>query len=255
MVGGFNAVEQPAPSDSTHIVIPDTGTPIESDPKKSLQLEILKFKDQDCSQNVTADLLLDRSSSMGKLTPSGEIKIERLKEAVTNLVNKLSDTSIIGIQSFSSVSITPDVPISYYKDVKSIIPQILNDMQPDGSTPTHDALAFSYTKLQEALSNFPGRHFNFIFISDGAPCPGIGCLGSTGINQDPRLFNPNPADQIKALGVNVYTLAIYESGQADKPALADLMKSIASSPQNYYEAKSADETTALLNTISERICQ
>ncbi|MCL5432777.1 MAG: VWA domain-containing protein [Patescibacteria group bacterium] len=226
-----------------------------TDGTNTLQLQTVKFKD--CLKTITVDLLLDRSGSMGSLTPSKQTKINRLKEAVLSLVSKFNDSSIIGIQSFNSLGIADDIPISFYKDVKNIIPKKVNALSANGATPTHDALAFSYEKLREAVAKpeFKDRKFNFIFISDGAPCPGIGCGGTAGQNQDPRIFDPNPADQIKDLGVNVFTLGIYDSYQAKDPELANLLKSIASKPENYYEANNADEVNGLLNAITAKICQ
>jgi len=217
---------------------------LDPDSKNSLQLKTLKFKE--CSESITMDLLLDRTGSMGQNTPSGTKKIERLKEAVLALTNNLSDNSTIGIQSFSSVSITNDVPISYYRDVKALIPQKVNAYRANGNTPTHNALAFAYERLKEALPRFPGRTFNFILVSDGQPVPP---------SQDPRLFNPNPANEIKSLGINIYTLGIFSGSQASDPKLAELLKSVASKPENYYVANTADDTKALLKTISEKICE
>ncbi len=210
--------------------------------KNSLQLKTLKFQ---CPEQITVDLLLDRSGSMGDKTPTKQTKISRLKEAVNTLTTKLSDMSIIGIQSFRSGSITNDVPISYYKDVKGIIPSKVKALSASGQTPTHDALAFSRDRLREAIPRFPGRQFNFILVSDGQPVPD---------SQDPRRFNPNPADEIKNLGVNVYTLGIFTSGQASDPKLAELLKSVASKPENYFEAQTGDQTSRLLEVISARIC-
>lgn len=211
--------------------------------KSNLQLKTIKFRE--CGSTVTIDMLLDRSGSMDNRTPTGETKISRLKEAVLSLLEKAHDTSIIGIQSFDSGSILNDIPISYYKDVKADIPVKLKAMSPGGSTPTHDALDFSLNVLREAIPKFPKeRKFNFILISDGAPVPAT---------QDPRLFTPNPADEIKALGVEVYTLGIFSVNQTD-PALSDLLKSIASKPENYYAANTGDDVKELLKQISNRIC-
>ncbi|MDO8270168.1 MAG: vWA domain-containing protein [Candidatus Levybacteria bacterium] len=223
--------------------------------QRGLQLKTLKFKE--CGNTVTIDMLLDRSGSMRNITPSGIRKIDRLKEAVLELTSKAKDTSIVGIQSFDSMSITNDVPVSYFKDVKSIIPGKISALSPGQNTPTHDALIYSYNILKEAVPKFPDRKFNFIFISDGAPCPGIDCPGNitpSTPDQDPRLYTPNPADEIKKLGVNVYSLGIYEAGQKNLPFLSDLLKSIASTPSNYYAATSADDTKRLLTQISNKIC-
>jgi len=241
LVGGiFPNLPNTDPNAEKFTVI--TGMPLDS--RNSLQLKTIKFKK--CSEQTTVDLLLDRTGSMGSRTPTGQTKIARLKEAVLVLTGQLSDQSVVGIQSFSSLSITPDVPISYYKDVKGIIPSKVNALNADGQTPTHDALTFSLDRLREAIPKFPGRQFNFILISDGHPVPD---------SQDPRLFSPNPADEIKNLGVNVYTLGIFTSGQASDPKLAELLKSIASRPENYYEAQTGDQTTKLLEAISSKICK
>lgn len=222
--------------------------------EKGLQLRTLRF--QECASTVTIDLLLDRSGSMSDPTPSGIQKIQRLKEAVSSLVANAKDTSIIGFQSFSSDSITNDVPISYYKDVKNLVSAKLSALFPSGGTPTHDALDFSYNILKDSIPKFPkDRKFNFIFVSDGAPCPGVGCLGRPGQDQDPRKFTPNPADEIKDLGVNVYTVGIFSpQDRAQAFQMEDLLKSVASSPDNYYAADSGDKVKQLLTQISNRIC-
>jgi hypothetical protein len=218
-----------------------------------LQLKTIKFRE--CASTVTIDLLLDRSGSMAWLTPSGVRKIDRLKEAVLALTQNSKDQSIIGFQSFDSSSITDDVPISYYKDVKALIPIKVAALRPGDATPTHDALEFSYQRLKEAIPKFPKeRQFNFIFVSDGAPCPGIGC-NQPGADQDPRKYTPNPADEIKALGVNVYSLGIFTAGDPQTFLLEDLLKSIASKPENYYAANSGDDVKKLLTQISNRICE
>ncbi len=220
--------------------------------ENKLQLKTLKFRE--CASTVTIDLLLDRSGSMGDPTPSGVAKIVRLREAVNSMLDGAKDSSIIGIQSFNGFSITNDVPVSYYKDIRSIIPQKLDALQPGSSTPTYHALAYSRDILKTALPVYKERKFNFIFISDGAPCPGIGCPGNEGDNQDPRLYSPNPADEIKDLGVNVFTVGVFGYNQPDRAPLEDLLKSIASKPENYYAANTGDQLKDLLKQISNRIC-
>ncbi len=212
--------------------------------QKGLQLKTLKFKE--CGSTVTIDLLLDRSGSMADRTPSGQMKMTRLQQAVGELLTNAKDESIIGIQSFDSGSIRPDVPISYYKDVKAIALPRVQAMRPGGTTPTHDALVLSLQELRDAIPKFPAdRKFNFIFISDGQPVPS---------SQDPRLFTPNPVDEIKNLGVTVYSLGIFDGNQSQNPTLADLLKSIATSPDHYFAANTADDTKKLLTQISNRIC-
>lgn len=205
----------------------------------SLQMNTIKF--QACESQLNIDLLLDRSNSMEQDTKTpGVSKIDALKIAVKALVKDINDDSLIGIQSFDSSSITNDVPIGPYKDSKARIPGIIDAITPNGSTPTHNALAFSYSKLQEAKVKYPGKKISFIFITDGQPQP---------ISQDPRLFNPNPATQIKALGYPIYTIGIGSRG------FSDLLRDIASTPANYYDSPTGNDLTKLLSEIKEKICR
>jgi hypothetical protein len=230
----------------------------------NLQLQTIRFKQ--CASQVTIDLLLDVSGSMDFPTETNVSKISRLKEAVSNLTNKMGDSSIIGIQTFRGIgeidlqaSLTDLVPISYYSDVKNTLLSKINSIFANGSTPTHDALAFSFDKLEEAQSKFPDRKFNFILISDGAPCPGVGCpdhpASLAGNNQDPREFTPNPANQIKDLGINVYTIGIYDRNQAKDTNLENLLIDTASKRGNYFNAGAGDAVKNLLNVIAEKICK
>ena len=274
MTGGLIPSERkPSPS---NYQTGELDIPPGSSSRYNLQLNTLKFKNitppalptavpvvtatptptAPCTQTITLDFLLDISDSMNWLiTPSSPIKkIDRLKEAVIAITQDLSDNSIIGIQAFNTNIINQQsqmdiIPISFYGSVRGIIPTKVNALSAVSGTPTKKALDFSYNKLVGALAdpNFSGRKFNFILISDGRPDPP---------SQNPRLFIPNPADQIKSLAniEKVYTLGIYTAGQAIDQELKNLLISIASSPSNYYEAQSADQIQALLSAIKTNIC-
>lgn len=270
IVGGFFLAGGFFPSN----FLDSTQTPIDgvldenqtSTSKESLQLGTLKFKK--CSSIITMDLLLDVSGSMDDPTTSGVKKIKRLQQAVLSLINDLSDESIIGVQTFRGTGpvtappvsqLIDVVPISFYKEVKSILPGSINGLTANGSTPTYDALAFSRDQLAEAQTKFPDRKFNFILISDGAPCPGT-CPSIPGENQDPRLYTPNPADEIKALGVDIYTVGIYTGnpfgiGGGQNEKLRQLLIDTASKPENYFESTSGDDVSSLLSQISNKICE
>lgn len=222
------------------------GEPVEEAPgeqRDNLQLKTLKFKS--CSSQLNIDLLLDRSGSMRNITGSGIPKIRALKEAVKALVAGLDDESLIGLQSFDSGSITDDVPISPYKNVKSQIPGAIDALQPGNETPTKNALEFSYGKLQEAKTKYPNKKISFIFVTDGIPVPA---------SQDPRLFNPNPADEIKNLNIPIYTIGIHSPSDGSGNNFTELLRSIATVPGNYYEAPTGDEIARLLSQIKEKIC-
>lgn len=198
-----------------------------------------------CDNTLAVDFLLDKTGSMLTDTPSGVTKIDRLKEAVISLFGTLTDSSVIGVQTFNSTSINNDIPVSYYRDVKSTAANTINKIVARGGTPTSNALSFSYQKLVEAQAKFPGKKFNFVFISDGEPNAG----------QDPTQHNPNPATQIKNLGINVFAVGVFDSNQATNVKFANLLKSIASKSENYYPVDNADELKNVLLSLAETSCQ
>ncbi len=244
-----NMYSDPGPTGDLE-VIPEPPDP----EQKGLQLKTIKFKE--CASTLTVDFLVDKSDSMNLLTSSKVSKLARLKEAIKELIGTTQDDSIIGIQSFTTGSITNDVPIAYYRDTKSTIMAKVDAIGGRSSTPTYEALTFSYNHLKESIPKFPAdRKFTFIFISDGGPCPGFACPGNVGADQDPRIYSPNPADQIKALGVDVFSLGIFSPDERQYVfQMETLLRSIASKPENYYAAESADDVKRLLSTITSRLC-
>ncbi len=200
----------------------------------NLQLRTIGFKE--CGGVSAVTMMLDRSGSM-----RGQ-KINQMKNAVLTFTNNLSDNSVIGIQSFNSASRTTDIPVSYYRDVKSIISDRINGLSPGGETPTHDALAYAKARLDEALPQYPDRKFSFIFLSDGIPVPP---------EQDPTLFDPNPADEIKNMGVTVYTIGIFPNANDSG---SRLLQRLASSPNHYYHSPTGAELENIYKEIGEKIC-
>lgn len=201
-----------------------------------LQLKTLKFKK--CSSVAAVTMMLDRSGSM-----SGK-KIQTLKEATLSFTSNFADESVIGIQSFNTADIREDVPVSYYKNVKDLIIQKVNALEPGSTTPTYGALQFSRDILTDAIPKFPGKSFNYIFLSDGLPVPPE--------TQDPRDYTPNPADEIKAMGVTIFTIGIF--GAADSGPGGELLKSIASDPSYYFSTPTGDDLSRIYEAIGTKIC-
>ena len=271
LVGGFLPTKD---SESKDLQIGSLEGFEEGGVNPALQLRTLKFggassaepPPASCTETVALDFLLDLSSSMADYTPTGEKKVERLKESVISITSELNDNTVLGIQSFRGYSsfckqgtpcgdlvFSETIPVSYYKDVKDTIEDKIKALNVRGNTPTYLALKFSFEKLLEALPNFPDRKFHFIFISDGQPVPSHGSSNS----QDPRDHNPNPADQIKDMGIEVYTLAVYNSDQeknSKNSPLTKLMISIASKPENFFQSGTADDLEETLRAIAEKVC-
>jgi len=58
------------------------------------------------------------------------------------------------------------------------------------------------------------------------------------------------------LGIEIYTIAIYDSEQAksQNSPLKRLMQKIASKPENFYEADTADQLKNLVDDIFRKAC-
>lgn len=236
-VGGALPQQSPDTQDRSNEAVIDEDSLSSSTNGNQLQLKTLKFKK--CSSIAAVSMMLDRSGSMGD-----DGKITKLKSATLSFASNFADDSVIGIQSFDSNDIREDVPISYYKDVKDLVVTKVNALTPGDKTPTYRALQFSRDILIPAIPKFSDRTFNFIFLSDGLPVPPQ--------TEDPRGYSPNPADEIKALGVTVYTIGIF--GPADSVAGGELLKSIASSPDNYFATPTGDDLSSIYDAIGTKIC-
>lgn len=213
--------------------------------EKSLQLKTLKFKQ--CGETAAVDMMLDRTGSMGLLAPDGQRKIDKLKTATLAFVHNLSDDSVIGLQSFDSGSITNDVPLSIYKDVKTLVDSKINTLSPGGSTPTTSALRFSYNILKDGIQKYPNRKIAFIFVSDGEPVPS---------SQDPRLPQnaPDPSSEIKKLGITVYSIGILDAGQIRSGQMKSLLEHIATDRSKAFIAPDGTQLTEIYNQIRFQLC-
>lgn len=237
---------------------PKTATGSAGENKNVLQLKTIDF--EQCSETASVVMQLDTSGSMN--CPSStdpntgcnpntypNSKISDLKTAIITFLSNMDDNSLIGIQAFNSGPTGTDltkakqiiVPLSLYKDVKANASQSVNSLQAGGGTPTNSAMQFSYGILQNAVKQYPDRHFVFILVSDGAPSPD---------NQDPFKNNPNPVTEIKNLGVTIYTIGIGSAFSGN-----DLMKKIASSPETAFEAPNSTQLTEIYKQIGGQICQ
>ena len=178
----------------------------------------------------------------------GGTKISRLKEAVLTFVGSFSDSSVVGIQDYSSAMnprgpVAVLVPFSYYKDVKTNLPALVNQMQAIGNTWTRDAFVFSFARMQEAIPKFPNYKMAFIFISDGQP---------NTIDHPNPLQTQNPTDiavQIKNAGIKIFTISY--GADAD----VNLMRSLASSPAEAYVAPTTGEINGILTKIANKLCE
>lgn len=213
---------------------------VEDDPlqKDSLQLKTIKF--EACSQTVAVEMVLDRSGSMD----APPTKIQNLKTASLFFINKLPDDAPIGLVTFAS-SVREEFPIQKYSDIKVNIQPIVKGLVPIGSTHTRDAMIKAKSALEVGIPKFPGRQFALILVSDGVPNPSN--------TQDPRVPT-NIGDDIKNLGVKIFTIAITQGlSPFERPIMNQVMRDLAS-PNSFFEAPDTSQLENIYNQIGFQIC-
>jgi hypothetical protein len=242
--------------------------------KRSLQLGTIPFKQ--CVETTMVNFLIDNSGSMQGA------KMTELKNAMAVFGSNYPDSGVLGIQIYSDPATHPPlgyaelIPISEYIKVKNQYISLINRMRPSGATHSKDAMIFAKTKLEEAKRLFPDRQANLVFISDGIPetretknalCPGdVPNSPLCSISRSPagapvcRCFaqSQDPtsvASEIKAMGVRIFTISYVDTQDSKfNNELQTLMRNVASSPADYYQAPVADQIGKILAQISEKLC-
>lgn len=247
----------------------------DADPgKRNLQLQTFKVKTT-CEDKIAVDFLIDVSGSMA----NGNKQVNE-RNALNSFASRMTDNSVIGIQIFSEPNnVREVVPISLYKDVRAQVQNTINSLTASGATSTRSAFDLAKQKLSQAISEdrFPGYKYNLIFLSDGVPeaqnlVPNSqNCLvtapytdPTTNLTtircfariQDPRTPTNIPAE-IKALGVDIYSIAITDpQDQLMKNELLQLLRDTSSDPDStyFYESVDGNDLTAILDNVLKSIC-
>lgn len=244
--------------------------------KKNLQLQTFTVKNT-CQQTLAVDFLIDISGSM----KFGD-KQPKEKEALNAFTSRMGETSVIGIQTFSS-NVYDNVQISYLKDVRNQVQSTISGLTADGATSTRDALKLAQQKLSAAITQkkFPGYKYSLVLLTDGVPeaagllpydnqkclvtvpdaaLGGDRCFAKI---QDPRGTPTDPtniASQIKNLGVDIYSIGLTSENSSDKtlqPYLEALLQDVASQPlsTHYYTSLNGENLTNVLNNVLSSICK
>jgi len=256
----------PADYPNQHIVTPTGGFP---GSKKNLQLET--FQVDNCGQNSVIMFLIDTSGSMSYAN-----KMSNEKKALSYFTSNMGGLSAIGIDNFGQEDgVKTDLNLSYYKDVKNQVQQIINGFTPKGGTPTRDVMELAYKQLKQSITDedYPGYAYNLVLITDGVPekLPPRTCYVQTYDPNDaplPRCFTvqedptvpTNIPQEIKDLGVDVYAINVYSPTWASDafmfPYLDKLLRNVVSDPVNshYYVSTNASNLSAILQSINNNIC-
>lgn len=217
---------QPAPLQNAKLLVKNAD--LKGDNLQLANFELIGQTTPVCQTGgkLAIDLLLDTSTSMTCENSKGACKINSLKSAVNNFIDKLPDTSLIGIQTLQGNLVATDKLSTLGKDnLKAQITKI----KPIDGTPTAKGLQFSKVALDDAKTKFPdyGNRV-LVLLTDGCPDGG----------QKPLPI----ASEIKNDGVRIITIGL-ELGGAGKcndgyAGAVKLMEGI-SSPGDYIDSDSA----------------
>ncbi len=233
------------------------------DGKNNLQLYTFDLIET-CEATIAIQFLIDVSGSMRENDSKGFSKIAKEKSALTSFLNKMSDTSLVGIRTFNNNQ-RNDVTMDLFKTVGDKAKSVVSNIRPNGFTHTRSAFQAVKGDLEKAKADprFSNYKFNLVFLSDGVPetsNPGE-CITRSGSRcfakiQDPRVPTNIP-QEIKDLGIDIYSIAITSSkDKAFETDLLLLLKDTSSDPDDKYFANSVDgnNLTPILNGIFENIC-
>ncbi len=245
------------------IILPTGGS---TGSRQNLQLET--FNVNVCGQKTAVAFLIDISGSM-----EDDGKLAKEKEALQQFIKQLAGKSVIGMYTFSK-SAMEEIPLSFYKDVKTEVPEVINSFKADGETRTRNGFALVGNSLANAIrdNKYPGYHYSLVLLTDGVPEVPPGqprtCIAEFKESQDDtRCFakeqDPRvPTDlsaEIKGLGVQIYSIGIFSQTTTDKqfyPYLSKLLKDVSSQPQatHYYESVKGDNLKQILDTVINNVC-
>ncbi len=208
--------------------------------RNTLQLRTIDF--ETCSQTVAIEMVLDRSGSMQNQ------KIQHLKNASLFFISRLPDDAPLGLITYSD-DVKEEFEIQQYSIIKPRVNGIVQSLRADGFTHTRDAMIRAKSALEVGLPKFPDRQFSLILVTDGVPN-----LGGTEFhpNQDPRTA-PNVADEIKNMGVNIYSIGITQ-GVARRQEMLSMLQNI-SSANGVFEAPTTAELENIYNQIGFEMCK
>lgn len=196
-----------------------------------------------CEGGLAIDLLLDTSSSMKD--PRSDPKIDALKEAVNNFITQMPDEAVITMQRFDKQARSVFSPM-LLKDARGGIKEAINELKPAGEGGTHvkEGLYKAKKMMDEANQMFPGRSWTLIIISDGSP------------NPYPSQEGTAVARELKNAGVNIVTIGLDLDQEVNvSPDKAkQLMRDMASSPEQFYDA-SSDDISTIYRLVSGNLCQ
>jgi hypothetical protein len=210
-------------------------------------------------KKVAVNLLLDTSGSMA----SGN-KIGKMKDAVIQFGDQFSENDVLGVQQFNSGA-SDVVPLNLYKNNRSQYKTAIANLRPTGYTHMKEGFTLAQQKVNAARPNYPDHIWVFIFLSDGVPRDQQqsiqDSLSEPGYIRPHESQNPTQiATAIKNSGIRLISIGLdldnpNNGGPHNAQYGKQLMRSLASSPSDYYESATGDDLARIYSEIAQKICE
>lgn len=198
-----------------------------------------------CASPVDVLLLLDRSGSMAALGSNPPQPLTDVKTAGVYFINQLDKNDTAGLVSFAtSVSTTTETNLT--SDFTALISAIdALSIHTDGLQQTNisGALAQSLTEFQSARHR-SGVMEVAVLLTDGVATE----PSKPGDPTFPERSALTEGAKIKADGARLFTIGL------GKDVNAGFLKTLASNPEDFYSAPTAEQLKSIYSQIATKIC-
>ena len=200
---------------------------------------------EQCIKPADIILILDTSGSMNNDGGNPPQPLQSAKVAALAFISRLSPDDRVGLVSFATNAILTHRLSFTQKDVIEALQELtVLPSEENGSTNIGDAVVLAFNELfriNEERGGIANVERVAVLLTDGranAPAEPGG-----------EPFALSKAREAKATGVQFYTIGLGDSVNAD------FLSTVATLPENYYQAASADDLNAIYRSISEAICE
>ena len=205
-----------------------------------------------CEKPSDVMLLLDRSGSMSVLGANPPEPLSTAKDAAATFIDQLNNKDKIGVVSFATSASNPiDFPLSSnLNSAKQAVLSINIEASSTQYTNIYDALHSSWQELVSGRAQDDSSKV-IVLLTDGVANSPRYPLGHTEADDIKFAENLATADALNAKkdGISIYTVGL---GQQINESF---LKTIASTPDDYFFAPSASNLETIYKNISSSICK
>ncbi len=193
-----------------------------------------------CEVPTDVVLAIDLSGSMNN---DGGVPPEPISSVITaaeSFVKRLKDHDQSSLVTYATQAVLVE-PLSRETDrIASVVANLtISPKEEQGSTNTGDAIKIMREEMLSDRHDVNARKVAVLLTDGLANAP----------DENPEVYAQNEAHKLKALGVDVFTIGLGASVNAD------FLKAIASSPSRYYNALSSEDIDDIYTEITKALCE